>query len=339
MPVARDMRMRKRFVATTLILFAVSELSAHDDWSLNNHWNVAADFVYLKRNGLHGKHIVSDSNKPASLTDPDDNFSVMSTKRLVRSFEFEPGFRLTASYTKNKKSTVEATFMTVHEWEGKRTVCGNHSLSFPFNNPNYTHDFNMADKAKAVYRSKFYNAELNYWRHFTPRRGDYFSLSGIIGARYMQLNEKFNLTFYKGDDTSHYRIRTRDHLYGLQVGLDLMVNPTVCISWEFVGKVGPALNHSEQHTFLSDDNDMTTLRKFRKKKFNAVFFADVEGILTFQWTAHVNLHAGYKFMYLNGVVLAPEQIDKKTSAHSGKRVHDGGVIYIHGLTAGVNFGF
>jgi len=204
---------------------------------------------------------------------------------------------------------------------------------------------------------------LNYWRHFTPRRGDYFSVSGIIGFRYMQLNEKFNLAFYKGDDVSHYRIRTWDHLYCAQFGLDLMVNPTVCIAWEFVAKVGPVLNHSEQRTFLGDNNDTTVLRDFRKKKFNAALFADVEGILTFQWTANVNLHAGYKVIYLNGVVLAPEQIDKETSSsdhpeerehdeeemcpvpvtepsfHTRKRVHDGGVIYIHGLTAGINFGF
>jgi hypothetical protein len=318
--------MRKRYLI--LALAAIGSLCAHDDWSLNNHWNVTADFVYLKRNDLHGKEIVYNNNAP-----------VLNTKKLLHSFDFEPGFRVALSYAKNHWSTIEATFMTLHHWEGAHVVRGSGSLSFPFNTPNYTTDYQTADKAKARYTSKFYNGELNYWRHFTARRADYFSFSGIIGARYMQLDEKFNLAFYKLSDVSHYKIHTWNHLYGLQLGLDLMVNPTPCISWEFLAKVGEALSRSKEHTFLGDNNDTTTLRRFGDHKSNGVFFADVEALITFQWTANFNLHAGYEVIYLNGMALAPEQIDKGTHAHSGRRIHDGGVIYIQGVVAGLNLGF
>lgn len=330
--------MRKKICYLFCLL--ASQLSAHDDWSLNNHWNVTADFVYLKRNELHRKDVVYNSKKAVDLVcHPCEDFSVLDTKKVMQDFDFEPGYRLTLSYTSNQRSTIEATFMTTDHWEGEKTVIGSQSLSFPFNNSNYTKDFNMADKAMAEYKSQFYNGELNFWRHFTPRRGDYFSVSGIFGLRYLQLDEKFALTFTKGTDVSSYDIHTWNYMGGAQIGLNLQVIPMRWFAWEITGKVGEFLNHSKQHTFLGDDNNTLTLRKFRKLHFEGTFFADVEALITFQWTANVNFHAGYKVIYLNGVALAPNQIDKGTSHDSGKRVNDGGIIYIHGIVAGINLGF
>lgn len=76
---------------TLLAAACASALSAwaHDDWSLNNHWNVTGDFIYFKRNSLNGKNLVNDSAKIIDLTieevvdivDPDSDNG--QTKNLI----------------------------------------------------------------------------------------------------------------------------------------------------------------------------------------------------------------------------------------------------------------
>lgn len=326
---------------TLLAAACASALSAwaHDDWSLNNHWNVTGDFIYFKRNSLNGKNLVNDSAKIIDLNDPNPNFSVLSTKRLVNQFTMEPGYRIIGSYTPNKHCTVEALFMTCDHWSGKKTVTGEGTLSFPFNDPNYGNDWRQGDKAKAEYRSQFYNGELNYWYHFTPRRADYFSVSGLVGPRYIQVDEKFDLAFTKGFDVSTYEIHTWNHIYALQVGLNFQVNPTRWLTWEFTGKIGGAANRSKQRTFLGDDNNTVTLRRFQNSRVNAVFIGDALGMVTLQATSNVSFHGAYEILYVTSIACAPSQVNKGTSSHSGKHVETTDHIFLHGILAGINLGF
>jgi hypothetical protein len=308
------------------------------NYSINHHWDVIGDFVYMRRSKVHDHTLVRDANKPQCINRC-PNYTVMSTKNLVNDFDFEPGYRAGLIYSNNSRTSFEANFMWLSEWEGKKTVHGNQSLSFPFRNSGYTQDFYNASEARGIYKSNFWDAELNYWHHWGPRRGNYFCLSGIAGFRYFHIYETFALTMVKPPDESTYHIHTANKIGAAQVGLDLQLNPLRWWSWEAFAKVGLMVDYSKVNTVLRDQNNQVKLRDFGKHKWETGIFVDVAAQFAIFLSRRFNLHAGYEVLFLSGLSLAPEQISKHTSSHSGKRDYTHGVAVIHGLYAGFGLSF
>jgi hypothetical protein len=329
--------MRKVWMAATCSTLLAAELpAAHDDWSLNKRWALTGDFVYMRRTDVHDHTLINDSSK-SQCNPACPDFSVCDTHHLVRDFDFEPGYRLALTYLRNKKTTYELSYLWLHEWTGSCSKHGVRALSFPFTPSSYAQDFQGADAAHAEYVSHFWSVEANYWRHMTPRRVDYFSLSWLLGLRYMDLHESFELAFHKGANKSDYDIHTKNHLFGVQAGLDLQMNPTRRLSWELSAKVGALADWAKQDTFLGDQNNTRVLRDYDATQWHATFLADCFASVAYQCTSYLNVHLGYQMIYLTGLALAPEQIDKDADAH--KRIYLKGEALIYGLFGGLTFGF
>ena len=263
----------------------------------------------------------------------------IDTDQLVHQFDYRSGYRVGALYMPNKNRSFELSYLEIGEWKASRVENGPHNLSFPFDNSSYTTDFVNAKRAEATYHSRFNNWELNYWRHVTPRRGDYFSVSGIFGFRFIDLRERCLVQFTRGQDMSDYAIHTKNHLYGAQIGGNLQINPTRFWSWDATVKVGGLINRAQQDTFLGDKNNTVVLRDFDHRQYRWTYFGTAQLALAYQLWSHLNMHGGYEMLYLSGVALAPEQIDKHTSPASGKRLDARGNALIHGLFAGITLGF
>src|SRR5262249_59800005 len=76
-------------------------------------------------------------------------------------------------------------------------------------------DFFGADKAVATYDSMVNNAELNYVHSFASNP----NLAWLIGFRYFELADKFNLTFTDNQTgSSAYKISSYNNLFGGQIG-------------------------------------------------------------------------------------------------------------------------
>ncbi len=303
-----------------------------------HHLRLYGEFVYMRRGNIHDKTLVKNSDKhqnPCKCP----NFEVLDTADLVNRMGFEPGFRVGAIYTENVERSYEANFLYLQSWHAQKEKEGHQTLSFPFTHTGYTHDYHNASAAKAEYSMHFWDTELNFWRHFTPRYVDYFSLSGIAGLRYFHWNEHFELTMHRPPDKSDYAIRTKNNVFGVQLGLNLQINPTEWLSWELMAKVGGVANHAKQKTFLGDEDNTVRLRHFERQKWQISGFVDLSALIAFQFKDRLNLHAGYEMLFLSGLALAPEQISKKTGSDAGKRVYVDGDGMIHGLFAGVMWSF
>ncbi len=316
---------------------------AHDDWSMNNHWLVTGDCVYLRRAEIHSKSLVKKEvcQTPSSPSSPSvcTSNKVLSSERLQQEFDFEPGFRVGLSCMIDKCSTFEGNYLQIKEWEAQRCVKGNSNLFFPFENSNYTNDFFDADAVDATYQSRYCSAEVNYWRHLSPRRENYFSFSWIAGLRYMNIKETSKLAFTKRADKSDFDVRTQNHLYGVQLGADLQMNPMRCLSWDFLAKVGACLNHASLKDFLGDNNNTTVLRNTSSRGDWGAFFTEVYAILTYQLSRYLNVHAGYQMIFLSGLVLAPEHMDRDTCPSSGREFEANGEAILHGFYGGISIGF
>lgn len=330
---------RMRYCVWAAALLSPLFLFAHDRALLDHHWHLTGEFVYMRRSEIHNHTIVKDRDKPLDRCKTCPNRDVIDNKDLVNRLGFEPGFRFALLYMENPRSSFEVNFLYLEPWHAEKKVKGHKSLSFPFSHATYTHDYHGSDEARAEYEMDFWDLEFNYWRHFTPRYIDYFSLSAIFGLRYFHWNEGFDLTMTHPPDKSNYKIDTKNDIFGAQVGLDFQMNPTRWLSWEIAAKVGGMANHALQKTSLRDWNDRVKLRDFKRQAWEIGVFADVAATMGFQFKDHINIHAGYQVLFFSGLALAPEQTNKGTRPTSGDEVHTNGAAIIHGLFAGLTVSF
>jgi hypothetical protein len=300
--------------------------------------SILGEFVYMKRAQIHNHSLVVDPTKVQCPTTMCPDYSILDSKKLVQHFDFEPGYRLGISYLLDRRGTIEMLYMHINEWSTTQRVHDTGQLKFPFNDSSFAYDYINADKAAAHYTSRIFSTEINYWNHMTPRGEDYWSVSAIMGLRFLRLREFFKLTFEKGSDKSDYRVRTNNDLPAAQVGLNLQVNPTNYLSWEAIVKVGPVYNRASNNVFLGDHNNNVTLRSYEMHQWKWALLTEASVAFGFNFWSYANIHIGYDFLYLTNVALAPEQIRKRT-AHVGHFLFDKGEVIIHGLFTGLNINF
>ncbi len=328
-----------------LLAFSEPLMAAHDV-NLNDHWNLLGDFVYMRRQYSNAKNLVNETNK-VRICGKCSDFSVLRTNDLINDEEFNPGFRVALTYRNNPKMSLEGNFLWVAPWSAdkevhaKPTVAGGKKdfLFFGFKDPDYDGDYTKASEAKVKYDTQFWTAEANYWRHWTPRHVDYFSLSGILGLRYFHFNEGLNISYFRPPDRSHYIIHTKSDAFGIQGGLDFQVNPTRTFSWEIFAKFGFMMDHEQQKQLLRDINDTVTLRNLKRQKWQDGCFADVAAWFAFQFKDHINLHGGYEMIYLSSICAAEDQMSRRLTSGAGKEIDTDGTAIIHGLFAGMIISF
>ncbi len=333
--------MHKRLVLSGVFSGVLLSATIHSQefLQIDHHWNFIAEFVYMRRNELDGKTLVEDEDKSRKCGRCDD-FTVMRTSSIINHFDLNPGARLGLTYTEETlESTFELLALWIAPWHATKTVGGDASLFFPFSQRDYAFDYFDASKAEGEGESKFWDLELNYWRHASPRNRDYFSASWIAGLRYFHLNESFKLTFYKPPDVSDWSVHTKNNIFGAQLGGNLQWNPSERLSWDITVKLGAMANRAKQWNFLKDHNNTEVLRHYQRQKWQLGLFGDAAIQAGYQFKEPFNLHLGYEVMYISGVALAPEQMQRSTNTESGKHVYTKGYVLIQGLFAGATFSF
>lgn len=323
------------------LLIGASSLFGGDDWSMNNHFTVYGDFIYMQREDLHNKTMIRERhfNRDSKqfYTKP-----ALRSRDLLHKFDWEPGFRVGATFMERTWS-VDGSYLFINGWHAKTKIEDDHAgLSYPFKQNASTkvrEAFSHADQGTGKYKSQFWTAELNYWRHVTPRRMDYFSFSWIAGVRYVQLDEDTSVTLKKRRENawSRYHIESRNFLPGPQLGLNIQVNPYRQWSWDFTGKIGGLLDYQQQNTSVK-----TNTEKFRGGKnhdFSTTLLLDLSASLSWNFWRHGSIRLGYEVYYISGVNLAPENYKRTTSESRIIQTEAKGEVLINGLFAGLALSF
>ena len=336
-PFCYDHELMKKRTLLLTVLTSVLLQAEEDDWSLNNSFTVWSDAAYYRRAQSHKHRLIIDESRGEKDSCGVCHFDACDAKHLAKKFKYEPGFRFGFSYM-SEHALWEATYLWIRDWSD---CCSNTNpgyLYFSRDDKNYfLNDFAAADSAKACYASWFQNAEVNYTNYVTSKRGDKFGAAWLAGLRYFFLDEKLDVDFIKGLNSSTYHVHVSNHIPALQVGVTLSWNPTRSLSWDFVAKVGLGIGVDWQHTSLGDLNNTLVIRDYRKRGFETPFLADGMLSLAYQPISWINLHTAYQFIYLNGVALAPDQLVKGNSSNHVLRRN--GMPLIHGWTAGLSFSF
>lgn len=327
--------MKKR-VLITCSLLTLSLFSEEDNWSLNDGFAIWGDVAFFRRNEGNNHRLIIDHGNGKKNSCGGCSYDSCKSKKLVSSFHYQPGFQVGMVYM-TRHSLLEAKYLFVEEWEAS---CHRHDpglLYFSASHPTYAQDFYKADRASAEYKSQFQNGEVNYFYYITPRRGNYFSGGWLVGLRYMRLTEKLEMKFHKGTNESPYRVDVWNHIPAIQVGGTLGWNPSRVLSWDANAKLGIGFDCSRQHTYWGDVNNTVVLRNYRVSRLSLPLVVGGALSLTYQPWRFINLHAAYELIYLNGIALAPDQMNK--SSRNEHRLHSFGQALIHGATLGITFTF
>jgi hypothetical protein len=289
---------------------------------------VTANSFFVQADALLLKRVPRSLNQPVVLDTP--GATLLTTRDADLPFQVGP--RLVMGFAPDECRSWEGVYFGTHSWHGTAAVQQANGLRIPGDLALASLDFLFADQMRIDYSAQLHNVEINRWWH----RG---TVSWLAGFRYVNLDEEFNIhaqDFNTGG--SDYRIEADNNLFGGQLGARL-AGCRGRFAWDATGKVGVFGNAGRQHSFVGDFDNTFVLRDTGGRRNNAAMVADISLNAEWRLCDTWSVRGGYHLMWVEGVVLAPDQLDFTDTPLSGSTVDNGGGIFLHGAYVGLAAGW
>jgi len=281
-----------------------------------------ADALFLSR--FHGP-----ANQPIVVHLPPGSTTALSTDDVSLSDKFQPGALFTLGFNIDQVSAIEATYFGLNSWSNHALVtdpAGQLGLAGTLQNA--TADYIFADRMSIDYSSQIHSAEANYKQTIE-------GLTLLAGFRYFRLAESFDINSHSSvfNAASDYKVNSVNQLLGAQFGM--------ARTWQWgafntnlVGKIGPYANLAHQNTLLQDVGNTFNLRNYRADTTPVSTLAEVGINAGYQVTNWLSLHAGYRFLWIQNVAFAPDQLDLSSSPMGTKVMNAHNHLFLHGVNVG-----
>lgn len=245
-------------------------------------------------------------------------------------FNMEPGVSALLGIHVDDCRAWEFGYFGILDWNAASTVTGTNSLAIPGDLGLASLDYFASDRISLLYTSRLHNAEFNHvWA------GECYSF--LAGFRYLSLDESFVLNSTDGDTgSSDYRVRTSNDLYGGQIGARTG-GDIGQLTWLATAKAGVFGNDAFQGQSVSDFPPGFFLRPETGRRSGGVaFVSDVNLTLAYAISENITARLGYSVLFIEGVALAPDQLDYTDIPTSGQALRRSG-LFAHGVNAGLGF--
>jgi hypothetical protein len=253
----------------------------------------------------------------------------------------------------NRDHTVEFTAQGGGTWEQQRTMSSieENGLFVPFFIAGNNESFNGSTTQSIAYASDLSSFELNYrvrgrlgkdqlimdangnW-HRAANGG--FEREYLVGLRFIELGERFDWTaqdiINTGDD-GDYRIRTRNDLFGYQMGTGMTYQaPRWSLGTHVKGGVflNRATGHSELDFTVDDTNDFDLRMVENQLSFAGEFKLQAK----YHILPNVSLRAAYEMLLLTSAAIAPNQA---TFTSNTNYLNTTANPFYHGASFGCDF--
>lgn len=224
--------------------------------------------------------------------------------------------------------SAEASYYGTHEFTAETSVVGLNDLDLPGPIVAVADDFNNANQMNFIYSSNLHNAELNLVRDFPW-------LAVLGGFRYVKWDEQFNIQALDQDgDISDYHVDANNNLYGGQLGLRV-ANGGPRFGWELTTKAGVFANNASQEQVLRDNNNTVVLRNTSAEETDVAYVADANASIHYHLTRFIRVRGGYNVIFIDGLALAPDQLDFTNTPTSGTTLNNDGQVLLHGANFGL----
>jgi hypothetical protein len=269
------------------------------------HWFDAPDYkTYFQADALWLSRINNSDSQPIAVLLPAMTATVLTSDAASLQNKFQLGGLFTLGFKLDNVAAVEATYFGLNHWKNSATVndpAGTLGLAGPVLNA--TTDFAFADSMKVDYSSRIHNAEINYKQTIE-------GLTLLTGFRYFRLEEDFNIRshgFLSGK-TSDYNVRAINQLIGWQWGLGT-TQQWGRFSVGAMGKIGIYANAAEQKTDFRDQNNVVPLAVYKVQTTPVSVLGEIYVNASYQVLDWLGIHAGYRFIGLDNVAMAPGQLN------------------------------
>jgi hypothetical protein len=164
----------------------------------------------------------------------------------------------------------------------------------------------------------------------------------FVGFRYLNLSERFRIRGERdldqtggdtGTETGYYDVRTRNNLYGPQIGARVR-RWNQRWGWETTGKVGIFGNDARQRQEMYDFPDFPAVENSASGG-QVAFLGELNFTGIYRLNEVWNLRAGYNLIWIGGVALAPDQLDFAWEIPAGDRLDRTGGLFLHGVSCGI----
>jgi hypothetical protein len=268
-------------------------------------WRVRADSLLLRR-----------ENSEASL----------STAFDLGDLGFGEGGRISLIRQIDCLDAWEVAFIGPYRWEESGQVAGVGLTSRLSSTTLNLSEFNNATLHTQNYRSQLNSLELN------RRWFGWDVISTFAGVRYLNVGEDFLFDSTGAVGTGVLAVETNNHLFGPQVGMELMFPLGRWMTTSTI-KGGMFANATDGNAFVVNNGVL----QFAASDDDIEFAANLEFgyFVSYQVTPRIKIRGGYEFWWLCGLALAPDQLTNTLTASSGSKVGTNSGTYYHGATAGV----
>ncbi len=286
------------------------------------HWYFQADVLFLHRGRAHDQVMV--------VNDAAGQAPVLSTHDVDFNNSPKAGPMFTLGYQIDPESSFEVTYFGLNNWSSSAYASGPGNLSIPGPLALQTIDYFLANSVNLTYNSNINNAELNYKQTI-----NHLTLLG--GFRYFEMNEQFNMqvtnTSYGLSDVSNYNVKTNNNLLGGQLGIGWK-NNFGRLETDVLGKAGLYSNLSYSDQVMGDLNNSILLRDYTDKAAMLAFLGEVQANATYRINSWLAIRGGYRIMWLDGMVLAPNQVNFGATPGSGSQIQNRSSLIMHGFNCG-----
>ena len=325
-------------------------------WLSRGFWYTEIDAVIF--NKFWDRHTITYAIDSASgLINPQDTFRTLDLDGKAPGAEGCARFTLGRFLFRdlcNRDHSVEFTAFGGGQWGEQSNITSRfpntQRLNVPFNIDLNNLSFDSAVSMDLAYASRFNSFELNYRvrnrmtrdRMLMDPTGEWVRQASptlmteyLIGLRYFDLTEsiRWNAFDFSGapDSTGFYNIDTGNTMFGLQFGGGATYEQG---RWSIglFSKAGVNLNDPTSNTAFNrtDVADSAFTTSSRDTTFS--FISQTGVVAKWHMRPNLSLRAGWEYLYVTSVALAPYQINFRPDEN--KVVYTGDPFY-HGASFGV----
>ncbi|MGA2065737.1 MAG: BBP7 family outer membrane beta-barrel protein [Thermoguttaceae bacterium] len=313
-------------------------------------WTVSADFIILDRLGGGSQTLVETVPRTVKYM---DLFTTPGTE-VLNSNDLQQGFcggpRLGLIRHDDSGCDLEVSYFQIGGWQGDKTVVPDPADWLVMRAPGYwlfskepwIQTNQSTTQAMAwEYATELYNAELNaQWNAC-------YRVTMLAGFRWVRLHEDLVGALAPptvSGEPPFWNGTTTNNLYGCQIGADAKILERGRFSIDGLAKAGIFDNDAEQTTAVSVIHK--SVYSASASTNHAAFVGETGLQCEYRVTEHLSLRAGYEVLWLEGVALAPGQIQE---TYVATKWHDSSVralgincnsgAFYHGATAGLEYSF
>lgn len=165
------------------------------------------------------------------------------------------------------------------------------------------------------------------------------SVTWFGGFRYLNLNEQLNISAQRtvagALEEGAYNVRTANHLYGGQLGASFRRSQGR-FGWDATGFGGIFSNQARQTQSVTDFPNFPLRPPVSTSAAGLAFVGGINLSGLYALTDVWNLRAGYNVLWIEGLALAPDQLDFNfAAAAGGNQLNNSGGMFLHGFNVGL----